>query len=155
MLFKMETNSNRTTATLLHISMLSQYFIPFGNFIFPIIIWSSKKKQSEYLDVQGKQVINFQISIFIYSLILSATAVTLFIATLFSHLSTNNIQDLQSFNFKNFELENSIIMVVTGTMAVVALVVLKIMEFILILLGAIKVSDGKNYKYPFTIGFFK
>ena len=57
----METKNEQTLAALLHLSSLSQYFIPFGNLILPIIIWSSKKEKSEDIDYHGKQVINFQL----------------------------------------------------------------------------------------------
>uniref|UniRef100_UPI00286AE0C0 DUF4870 domain-containing protein n=1 Tax=Flavobacterium sp. TaxID=239 RepID=UPI00286AE0C0 len=55
----METTSKNSTAALMNLSTLTQYFIPFGNFIFPIIIWSANKEKSEYIDQQGKQTINF------------------------------------------------------------------------------------------------
>ena len=59
----METKNEKTIAALTHLSALSQYFIPFGNFIFPIIIWSSKKDKSEFIDSNGKNVINFHLSL--------------------------------------------------------------------------------------------
>ena len=61
----MEATNNKNTATLIHLSALSQYIFPFGNFIFPILIWSAVKDKSEYLNEQGKQVINFQLSLFV------------------------------------------------------------------------------------------
>ena len=53
----METQSKNSTAALMNLSTLTQYFIPFGNLIFPIIIWSTNKDKSEYIDQQGKQTI--------------------------------------------------------------------------------------------------
>jgi len=32
---------------------------------------------------------------------------------------------------------------------------LKVIEFILIIYGAVKASNGENYKYPLSISFFK
>jgi len=35
----------------------------------PLIIWLMKKDQSRYLDAQGRELLNFQISYFIYAMI--------------------------------------------------------------------------------------
>jgi uncharacterized Tic20 family protein len=35
----------------------------------PLIIWLMKKDQSPYLDAQGRELLNFQISYFIYAMI--------------------------------------------------------------------------------------
>ena len=65
----MTTSNEKNTATLLQLSLLSQYLIPFGNFIFPLLIWSSKKNESKFVDTHGKQALNFQLSMLLYSLI--------------------------------------------------------------------------------------
>ena len=62
-----------------HLSSFAQYFFPLGNFIAPIIIWSAKKNDSEFVDFNGKQILNFQLSIFAYSLILIAISLPLMI----------------------------------------------------------------------------
>ena len=81
----METTSNKNLAAFTHLSTLTQYCIPFGNYIFPILIWSSNKSKSEFIDYNGKQVINFQLSMFLYSLILAVIAIPILIITFFSH----------------------------------------------------------------------
>jgi uncharacterized protein len=35
----------------------------------PLVIWLIKKDQSPYLDAQGREVLNFGVSMFIYSLV--------------------------------------------------------------------------------------
>jgi uncharacterized Tic20 family protein len=44
----------------------------------PLIVWLMKKDQSRYLDQQGRELLNFQISYFIYA-ILSALLIPLLI----------------------------------------------------------------------------
>ncbi|MEM8520606.1 DUF4870 domain-containing protein [Flavobacterium sp. PL12] len=39
----MESTTDKNIAAFTHLSSLTQYFIPFGNYIFPILLWSSKK----------------------------------------------------------------------------------------------------------------
>lgn len=83
----METSSEKNIATFTHLSTLSQYIIPFGNYIFPILIWTSKKDQSEFVDHHGKQAINFQLSILIYSLVMAAIALPILIFTVFNNMT--------------------------------------------------------------------
>ena len=81
----MENTNETNTATFTHLSTLTQYFIPFGNYIFPILIWTSKKEKSEFIDHHGKQVLNFQLSLLLYSLALLLIAVPIFIITVFNN----------------------------------------------------------------------
>ena len=53
-------------AMLCHLSALAGYVIPFGNIIGPLIIWMMKKEEYALVDDQGKESLNFQISITIY-----------------------------------------------------------------------------------------
>ena len=82
----METTIEKNTATFTHLSALTQYFIPFGNYIFPILIWSSKKDKSEFVDHNGKQVLNFQLSLLLYSLVLIMIAVPIFLITILKNI---------------------------------------------------------------------
>jgi uncharacterized Tic20 family protein len=56
-------------AMLCHLSALAGFIIPFGNIIAPIIIWILKKEEYPLVDDQGKESLNFQISITIYIII--------------------------------------------------------------------------------------
>jgi hypothetical protein len=61
-----------------HLSALSGFIIPFGNIIGPLIIYSMKKEEYAFVADQGKESLNFQISMLIY-LIISGIAVLLVI----------------------------------------------------------------------------
>lgn len=151
----METISEKNTATFTHLSALSQYFIPFGNYIFPIIIWTSKKDKSEFIDYHGKQIINFQLSILLYSLVLGMIAIPIFIITIFNNISLNAIINDNNFVLKDFNFENNIGILTIGIIAVLAVILLKITEFFLIIIAAINASNGEKYKYPLTVSFIK
>ena len=99
----METTNDKNTATFTHLSALTQYFIPFGNYIFPILIWTSKKDKSEFVDFHGKQVLNFQLSLLLYSLTLIMIAVPIFIFTVFSNISFNSMMNHHDFVFSDFD----------------------------------------------------
>lgn len=54
-------------AMLCHLSALALFIIPvFGNIIAPLVIWILKKEEFPHVDDQGKEALNFQISMTIY-----------------------------------------------------------------------------------------
>ena len=53
-----------------HLSALSAFFIPMGSVLGPLVVWLIKKEEYCFVDEQGKEALNFQLSIFIYSLVL-------------------------------------------------------------------------------------
>ncbi len=52
-----------------HLSQLTSLVTGFGGFIVPLILWLTQKDKVVDMDSQGKHIINFQISMFIYALI--------------------------------------------------------------------------------------
>ena len=63
------TKDEKTWAMLCHFSSFSGLIFPFGNFLAPLIIWLIKKEEMPFVEDQGKEVLNFQISMTIYLLI--------------------------------------------------------------------------------------
>jgi len=59
----------KTYGMLCHLLAFSGVIIPLGNILGPLIIWLLKKDQSSYVDMHGKESLNFQISNMIYSII--------------------------------------------------------------------------------------
>ena len=149
----METRQERNIATLAHLSTLTQYFIPFGSFIFPILFWSSKR-DSAYVSHHGRNVINFQLSMLMYYVILILTAVFIIVGFAINKInwafSTNELITL--------DLETIRKLTGLGLIAGFAIVLtglLKIAEFFLIIVAGVAASEGKMYRYPLTINFIK
>jgi len=63
------SKDERTWAMLCHFSAFAGLIFPFGNFLAPLIIWLIKKEELPFVEDQGKEVLNFQLSITIYLLI--------------------------------------------------------------------------------------
>jgi uncharacterized Tic20 family protein len=61
--------SEKMLAMWCHLGTLAGVVIPFGNFIVPLLIWMLKREEYPLVDDQGKESLNFQISIFLYSII--------------------------------------------------------------------------------------
>ena len=58
----------RTWAMIAHLAALA-WFLPFGNVVGPLIVWLIKKNTMPFVADQGKEVLNFNISILIYAFI--------------------------------------------------------------------------------------
>lgn len=150
----MVTTHEKNTATLLNLSTLTQYFIPFGNYLFPILIWSLKKDKSQFVDYNGKQTLNFQLSILLYSIVLVLIAVPTLLYTVFKNVTFSDFQNSGLDNVK-IAPENITGIAAVAFTAVFLFVSIKIAEFFLIICAAVKNSNGENYKYPLSIPFLK
>jgi len=77
-----DDKDERMWGMLCHLSALSGLIIPFGNLIGPLVVYSLKKDEYTFVADQGKESLNFQISILIY-LMISGIAVLLLIGIFF------------------------------------------------------------------------
>lgn len=145
-------NHQKNIATFIHLSTFSRFLIPFGNFIGPIILWVTNKDKSEFIDIHGKQAINFQISILLYAIILGTLTIPFFIFKIFSGL------DFIDFNgFHDFHInigEPSPLLYIGGTLGAFAILGF-ILELVFIVIASLKARDGEIYHYPLTINFLK
>jgi uncharacterized Tic20 family protein len=66
-----------------HVLAFVGFVVPLGNVIGPLVIWLIKREQYAYVDAQGKESLNFQISILIYGII-SSILIMIFIGILTS-----------------------------------------------------------------------
>lgn len=64
---KLKGNEN-TISMWCHLSSFAGILVPFGNFLGPLLIWLSKKDEYPLVDDQGRESLNFQITVFLYSL---------------------------------------------------------------------------------------
>ncbi|MBC8003843.1 MAG: DUF4870 domain-containing protein [Verrucomicrobia bacterium] len=61
-----DDKDERMWGMLCHLTALAGFIIPFGNIIGPLIIYSMKKDEYAFVADQGKESLNFQISVLIY-----------------------------------------------------------------------------------------
>jgi uncharacterized Tic20 family protein len=63
-------NEEKNWGMACHLAALSMYIgVPFGNILGPLIVWMIKKNESPFVDEQGKESLNFQISMSLYLLL--------------------------------------------------------------------------------------
>ena len=63
------SQDQRQFAMFTHLSALVGIIIPFGNIIGPLVMWQIKKNEMPFVDDQGKEAVNFQITVTIAMLI--------------------------------------------------------------------------------------
>jgi len=103
---------------ILHLSGLAGIPFPLGgNILAPLIIWLIKKPVSPALDAEGRKVLNFQISYFIYAVLASAVA------------------------------SSFVLLLVPLALPVLVFVA----WLVFTILGAVKVSNGEEYRFPLVI----
>jgi uncharacterized Tic20 family protein len=143
----MKQNTQNTNAFLIHISAFAGFVFPFGQIITPLIAWQTLKDRSPFLDEQGKEAINFNLSYTLYAFILSIAFIPLFFRSFFS--SFNNFNNFQL----NLDLSTSNLLNIMGLGSILG--ILYLVGISLILIAAFKAKEGENYTYPFTIKFIK
>ncbi len=146
----MKQNRENTNAFLIHISAFAGFIFPFGNIITPLIAWQTLKDRSLFLDEQGKEAINFNISYTLYIFLISITFIPIAFSSFFN--GHNNFLNFRDFNL-NFDLNFSNIFSFIGLGSVTGIIYL--IEIVLIIIASLKAREGENYKYPFTIKFIK
>ena len=138
----------------MHLGAFSKYFIPFGNYIVPILLWSSNKDKSNFIDDHGKEAINFQLSILLYTVILGIFSFPFFIFNVFGDA---NVFDLYHFNDFSINFSNPggfRTLIGASFIGIIALIGF-FLEIVFVISAALKANKGEDYKYPLTIRFIK
>lgn len=151
----MSSNHHRNIATFTHLSALSQYLIPMGNFIVPIVLWQTNRERSELVDRQGKECVNFQISTFLYVLICLVVAVPAFVTAALTHDRLAEHQFHVHFSDLELSAETFTTPLIVGLVAIGILAMIKVAEFLLTIYAAVKTANGEEFRYPATIRFIK
>ncbi|MBL4904764.1 MAG: DUF4870 domain-containing protein [Flavobacteriaceae bacterium] len=141
----MRNNNENSNAFLIHISAFAGYIFPFGSIIAPLILWQTQKDKSKFLDEQGKEAVNFNISYALYTFLLGITVMPFVFSSIFRNFRDFNHFD---FNFSNFSIFG-----IFGFASIAG--VIAIIKIALIIIAALKSKEGEDYRYPLTIKFIK
>ncbi|UBZ14278.1 DUF4870 domain-containing protein [Flagellimonas marinaquae] len=155
------TKHERNLSAIIHASMFSKYFIPFGNFILPLILWTANKKEHAFVDYNGKQALNFQISMLLYSIVAGLVTIPFFIGFWPDLFDWNffGFHGLSDLNNLNIHIDSDDFrfgrlfwpMGITGFLQVA----LGVVNIVFTVLATIRTNEGEYFKYPFTIKFIK
>jgi len=151
----------RNLSAIIHASTFSKFFIPFGNFLLPLVLWTANKKEHEFVDYNGKQALNFQISILLYSIILGILSVPFllgFLPEIFDHghFGLGNLNNFNNFNI-DFDFDDIGFGAWIFPLGIAGLAqgALFIINVVYTILATIKTNEGESFTYPITIKFIK
>jgi hypothetical protein len=142
----------RIWAMLCHFSALLGWILLFSlvfigipvylplNLLVPVLIWRYKKVQYPWIDLQGKESINFQISLTLYTFIVIAISLILLLTSFSVAVTTNG-----SFN----EIKTTLDSLLTVLMSLVLFKL--VLQSFVVTFAAIKAYNGEHYRYPLTI----
>lgn len=96
-------------------ALLGLFFHFFGHLLGPLLVWLIKRADAPEIDANGRESLNFQLSMLIYDIIAGILC-----------------------------------LVVIG---IPILIALWILNTVFVIIASVKTSEGKLYRYPFTIRF--
>ena len=145
---------DQTLATIIHLSVFSKLFIPFGNFIFPVIIWLVSKEK-EFINHHGRNAVNFQLSLLLYYIIIACFLIATII--ILGARIPNEFFEYDHYSIKIYPSEDNnflqfLVILVTGALFFLGLIVF---ELYAVISAAKNASEGKEFKFPLCISFIK
>lgn len=155
------TKHERNLSAIIHASTFSKFIFPFGNFVIPLVLWTANKKEYAFVDHNGKQAINFQISLLLYSIIIGIVSIPFFISffpNLFD-IDFFGLHSLNNFNKPNINLVSDQFKLGTWLLplGISGLLhgALFIVNIVYTILATLKTNEGETFEYPLTIKFIK
>jgi uncharacterized protein len=135
-----DTDSNaRTWAALCHLGAFAAFLgIPFGHLIGPLLVWTLKRGDSAFVDDQGREAVNFQISLTIYMValaVLGGLALLLVVGP-----AVWPLFDAGPWLFA-----------ATAFVVVVVAFGLLVYAFVATIVAAVRANEGVRFRYPLTI----
>ncbi|ADU52047.1 hypothetical protein Tmar_1964 [Thermaerobacter marianensis DSM 12885] len=139
-------NHARSWAVACHLAALAGFWIPLGNLLGPLVLWLVKRNDHPFIDRQGKEALNFQISVTLYAVVLIVLAVFLLIPVgmldvVFGPVEGPGFIDAGP-RITAFLLV--LLLVLLGGAATVGWLVL-------VVVAAVRASRGEDYRYPLTL----
>jgi len=73
------TKDERQWAMFCHLAGLAGFVVPFGGIVGPLVLWQMKREESAFIDEQGREALNFNITMAgVMVIATSVTMVTMF-----------------------------------------------------------------------------
>ncbi|MFC4427368.1 DUF4870 domain-containing protein [Deinococcus navajonensis] len=137
----------RTPAIVTHLSPLLGFVLPgIGALLGPVAAWLYYRDRSSVLDDQGKEAVNFQISVWLYSTLLTILAFGLFSLGLLGGAVGGATGHPEAGAAAFFGALAGFFLVFLPV-----LLVLGLLPLILMLVAVVQVSAGRVYRYPLTL----
>lgn len=148
------TEHQKNTSAFIHLSTFLKYFFPFANFIAPLLIWTFNKDKA-FVDEHGKQAINFQLSVLIYTISIGLICLPFFIIFATDFVSLIETIDHSGGEFSMNNIQNLSGYILLFGLAILLLLALFIFELYAVINASVHASRGQLYQYPLSIPFIK
>ncbi|HPE83017.1 MAG: DUF4870 domain-containing protein [Aequorivita sp.] len=148
------SENQKNVSAFIHLSTFLKYFFPFANFIAPLLIWTFNKEKT-FVDEHGKQAINFQLSVLVYTILIGLICLPFFIVFATDFISLIETIDRNAGEFSVNNIQNLSGYILLFGLAILLLLGLFIFELYAVINASIHASRGKLYNYPLCIPFIK
>jgi uncharacterized Tic20 family protein len=121
---------------------------PVLNIIGPLLVWLYKRKDHEFIDEQGKESLNFQLSFTLYNFIIFLFVLVIGVIIGLSALTAVNQPEATQTDRGIFGLG------LVGISLLIS-IILAITNLVFVVKAALRAKEGDFYVYPLTIRFLK
>jgi uncharacterized protein len=130
------------------LSLLALPPVIFINILGPLAVWLWKKNEHPFIDEQGKESINFQISLTLYTfaLFISLFVLAVILAIVVGIGASGSSVGSAIALFTGFGVLGAMFFLTIG---------LTILQLLFVIFAAIKAKGGQSYRYPLTLRFLK
>ncbi|MBD2437571.1 DUF4870 domain-containing protein [Nostoc sp. FACHB-110] len=149
---KRDKQQMRIWAMLCHLSALLSWLVLFGlvfigiplylplNILIPLGIWQLYKTKYPWIDFQGRESLNFQISLTLYTLVVIVISLLIVLGSCGVAITTNGTV-------------NEVSSVLDGLLLLWMFLIIGLLLFqsFIVSFAAIKAYHGEHYRYPFTM----
>lgn len=123
------SNEEKTMGMLCHLLVFVGLVFPFGNILGPLVLWLMKKDQYPFVNNQGKESLNFQISLSILGVAVGIVTAILGVIPVLGHMLA------------------AILWLASAAIGIYAL--------IQIITATMQANQGVAYRYPYKYEFIK
>ena len=148
------TKNDKSLGMAIHLVTFSKYFFPFGNFIGPIILWTTNKDKP-FIDHNGREAINFQLSLLLYGVIIAALCLPFVFFYAGDFISIIEHLDDAFGRSRYMPSENIGKYLTVIFLAGIVAFCIFVFEIYAVVTAAMKASNGEEYRYPLCIRFIK
>lgn len=148
------SENQKNLGAFIHLSTFSKYFFPFANFFAPLLLWTLNKEKP-FVNEHGRQAINFQFSILLYTVIIGLLCIPFFMVFAIDFVSLIDAVDHTVHELRYQDIKNLSGYILLLSLAALLLAGLFIFELYAVITATMQATKGKIYKYPLSIPFIK
>jgi len=112
------------------------------------------KDKSDFIDKHGKQALNFQLSILLYTIVIGCLSIPLFLFGVLNSVDFPEFWNTYDYGF-HLSMHDGFNVVLFTIITGLLLAAAFIFEIVFIIIATSKANQGEAYKYPITINFLK